>query len=60
MEYREANYTDAEAQKSRHDDGPVPPSALGDVEDAVAPAEGGDLTPWMPPSEGEDEAPEQE
>jgi hypothetical protein len=32
-----------------------PPSAFGDVEDAVAPEEAGELTQWSPPKRGEEE-----
>jgi hypothetical protein len=35
----------------------VPPSAAGDVEDAVAPKEGGDLTSWSPSGHEAEEDP---
>jgi hypothetical protein len=32
-----------------------PPSAFGDVEDAVGPEEAGELTQWSPPGQEEEE-----
>jgi hypothetical protein len=56
MDQKPTRTTDTQPQDAQQPEESVPPSVLGDVEDAVTPQAEGELTPWTPPDqpEGED------